>query len=90
MVNYKYRFILGRKNVEYLVEIPVCWKDFKHLTGIHHLKDLPGLKVPSGIMYERILRGEITRDTLRISQFYKTETLDIEARIKALTSLDFF
>ncbi|MEA5033368.1 MAG: PBECR4 domain-containing protein, partial [Sphaerochaeta sp.] len=90
LVNYQYRFILGRKNKEYIVDIPFTWNEFVHLTGITHLKDLPELKVNQNLLRNRIEREQITLASLRESQFFKTTSTDIEYRIKYLGRIDEF
>jgi len=58
LVEYQYRFILGRKGILYFVEVPIRWNEFIHLTGITHLKDLPIVKVNRDILKNKIKRGD--------------------------------
>ena len=90
LVEYQYRFILGRRGKSYLVEIPIRWNEFIHLTGITHLKDLPIVKGNRDILKNKIKRGDITMEMLSKSKFFKNNALDIAYRIKYLTLLDIF
>lgn len=90
LVNYEYRFVLGRKGKESLIRICIRWSEFIHLTGIQHLKDLPQLKSKHNKLIKDIKIGRINVNTLKENIYYKRDMLDIECRIKYLAQLNSF
>lgn len=71
----KFAIEIQRGNAERTMIIRFASENFRHLMGLHKLKDIPPLKKRADIVYHSIFTGEITQQTLD-SSGYKDEVVD--------------
>ena len=69
LMDYEYRFILGRKGQLQDITLGFSNTDFHHLAGLHKLKDIDLARLNRNIVFQQILNGNITYSTLLKSQF---------------------
>lgn len=86
MLSKKYVFTLGRNKKLYRLELVFTAIDFYHLAGLHKLDDIPALRTNASIVFKKILKGQITLDTIKKSHRFS----EIEGRIKCLGCLEHF
>lgn len=68
LLDLEYQFTLGRKGKETCFTLSFSPWDFHHLMGLNKLDDLRLAKENREKVFQRILRGEITYDTLAKSR----------------------
>lgn len=68
---YKYKYTMARRGKQYIFEIDFRKSDFHHLIGLKKLIDIEAVDDDREIVFDRILNGEITHDTLIKSVFYE-------------------
>ena len=75
----QYYFEIAKKNTKREFVLTFEREDFFHMAGLHKLKDVTTLQIQKsrGIIYDRILEGNITLDQVENSFFYQ----DIEKRL---------
>lgn len=73
----KYKIILGKRGNLTEFSIGFEKEDFFHLIGLQYLRDIPQLKKNRGIIFDKIISGEITESLISKSSFYE----DIRQRI---------
>lgn len=61
---YKYKYTMARRGKQYIFEIDFRKSDFHHLIGLKKLIDIEAVDDDREIVFDRILNGEITHDTL--------------------------
>lgn len=86
MLSKKYIFTLGKNKKLYRPELVFTAVDFFHLAGLHKLDDIPALRTNANIVFKKILKGQITLDTIMRSHKF----LEIGGRIKYLGCLEHF
>ena len=84
LLNYEYRFTLGRKRKLIELVLRFSESDFHHLAGLHKLKDLHIARANRSTVFQQILLGKITYHTIIKSQFFP----EIQDRISALPHLE--
>lgn len=77
LLDVKYKIILGKRGKLTEFYIGFEKEDFFHLIGLQYLRDIPQLKKNRGIIFDKIISGEITEAFISKSPFYK----DIQQRI---------
>ena len=86
MLSKKYVFTLGKNKKLHRLELVFTAIDFYHLAGLHKLDDIPALRTNASIVFKKILKGQITLDTIKSSHRF----FEIEGRIKCLGCLEHF
>ncbi|MCH5281333.1 MAG: hypothetical protein J1E61_07660 [Lachnospiraceae bacterium] len=81
MTEYKYKFVISHKKVKYEIELNFHDKDFFHIAGLQHLKDIDIPRNPK-MLYEKIENGKIDDTYLSKSTNY-TKVRDSYANIKS-------
>ncbi|MFV0401233.1 MAG: PBECR4 domain-containing protein [Oscillospiraceae bacterium] len=85
LLDKEYNIVLGKKGVTYDITLNFTEYEFKHLAGLHYLTDIEGVAGDSSKrVFDSIVNGSITDDTLKNSRFYG----DICARIESLSKLE--
>lgn len=69
LMAYEYRFTLGRKGKLTEIVLRFSNTDFHHLAGLHKLKDTGIARANRDAVFQQILDGRITYDTIIKSQF---------------------
>lgn len=84
LINYQYRFTLGRK--EKLKEITLGFSetDFHHLVGLHKLKDTKIARANRSTVFNDILAGRVTYSEIAKSCFIE----GIFSRLQAFPNLE--
>ena len=69
----QYYFEIAKKNTKREFVLTFEREDFFHMAGLHKLKDVTTLQIQKsrGIIYDRILEGNITLDQVENSFFYQ-------------------
>lgn len=77
LLNVKYKIILGKKGK--LTEFEIMFEKihFHHLIGLQYLTDLPQMKRKRDVIFDEIINGQITVETIQKSSFYT----EIEQRL---------
>jgi hypothetical protein len=85
LLDTKYILKLGRKNVLTELELVFDKKDFYHLIGLQKLVDISNLKKDRGIIFDEIMRGNITYEMIQSSAYFRENQakniIGIEKRI---------
>ncbi len=84
LMDYEYRFILGRKGQLQDITLGFSNTDFHHLAGLHKLKDIDLARLNRNIVFQQILNGNITYSTLLKSQSLP----EIQSRLNTLPYLE--
>lgn len=84
LMDYEYRFILGRKGKLTEMILRFSDTDFHHLAGLHKLKDIVIARANRSIVFWQILEGRITYETLAKSQFLP----QVQSRLNSLPHLE--
>lgn len=84
LMDYEYRFILGRKGRLSEITLRFSKTDFHHLAGLHKLKDISIARANRALVFHQILTGKITYNTLIKSQFLP----EILCRLNILPDLE--
>lgn len=84
LINTEYIMTISKKGKTTTLKIIFSADDFKHLAGLHKLKDLNISSNNSGSIFKKCLRGEITEVNLRKSQYFE----GIRDRIENLKNLE--
>lgn len=84
LINYEYRFTLGRKGNLKEIVLGFSNTDFHHLAGLHKLKDINIARANRAALFQQILNGHITYDTLTKSRFLP----EIQSRLNVLPNLE--
>ena len=84
LMRYEYRFTLGRKGTLKEITLRFSAIDFHHLAGLHKLKDTNIARANRSAVFQQILNGHITYDTIKKSQFLP----EIQSRLDALPNLE--
>jgi len=53
IMQYKYNFVVSHKKIAYDLELSFEEKDFRHMAGLHYLKDIDIPRAPK-IIFEKI------------------------------------
>lgn len=71
LCNKTFKITFGRKNdnLHYII-VAFLKKDFKHLFGMHYLKDLNLNKISAKSIYHMIQTGQLTQSDIEKSSFY--------------------
>jgi hypothetical protein len=86
LLNKGYHIILGRKNIQYEINLRFDRDDFFHLVGLQHLTDVTFPTQNRERIFKDILSKKINIGTIRNSVFYKE--CDVETRITNLYRLE--
>ncbi len=70
LMDYEYKFKLGRKNRLYEFTINFQKSDFYHLIGLQKLVDLRFLKRSAEYIFNECLKGNITYNKINASQYF--------------------
>lgn len=92
LFDYKYIFVAGRKGKTYEIELIFEEKDFRHLAGLHYLKDIDIPRSPSEL-FEKIQNNQITDEYLSKSVYYEKvdeNYANVKERIWGLQFIEFF
>ena len=84
IMDYEYYFSIGRKGKLKEITLGFSDTDFHHLAGLHKLKDTHIAHANRSAIFQQILNGSITYDTLTKSQFLP----EIQSRLEALPNLE--
>ena len=84
IMDYEYYFSIGRKGKLKEITLGFSNTDFHHLAGLHKLKDTHIAHANRSTIFQQILDGRITYDTLTKSQFLP----EIQSRLEALPNLE--
>ena len=84
LMNYQYRFTLGRKGKLKEITLGFSETDFHHLVGLHKLKDTEVARANRSAVFQSILSGRITYATIAKSDFLK----EILSRLQAFPNLE--
>lgn len=84
LMDYEYKFTLGRKGKLTEIRLGFSETDFHHLIGLHKLKDIDIARSNRSTIFHRILDGRITYNTLTKSRFLP----DIESRLYSFPNLE--
>lgn len=70
LLNRQFHLIAGKKGNIIELDIVFSAREFKHLTGLHKLTDLPEIKSSSSaVLFRQVLNGELTFETILRSEF---------------------
>lgn len=69
MMDYKYRFVVSHKRIAYELELNFEEKDFRHMAGLHYLKDIDVPKTPQ-TLFDKIEGEKINDEYLCKSAYY--------------------
>lgn len=70
LLDYEYKIILGRKNVQTEINISFEKSDFSHLIGLHKLTDVLTGDIATEKIFDRCISGKISYDTISKSTFF--------------------
>jgi hypothetical protein len=84
LLDVEYHIVIGRKGKSVIIDLAFDRKDFFHLIGLQHLKDLTNLKRDRGKIFNQIMTRQITIDQLRNSSFFNK----IEKRISCFMHIE--
>ena len=70
LLDYEYKIILGRKNVQTEITISFEKSDFSHLIGLHKLADVLTGDIATEKIFDRCLSGKISYNTISKSTFF--------------------
>lgn len=82
--NKKFHLQIGKKGTVLEFDITFGAEHFKHLIGLHKLKDLPQVQRKSEIIYRQILDGKTTLTDISKSKDYA----EIQSRIDNFCQID--
>lgn len=68
--NKRFHLRAGKSGVLLEFDIFFSSDHFKHLIGLHKLKDIPQTKSTSSILYRRVLNRELTLSNIKFSLYY--------------------
>lgn len=71
ITHYKYKYTMGRKGQLYIFEIDFRPPDFHHLIGLKKLTDIEAVNDDRESVFNNILNGTITYDTIIQSSFFE-------------------
>lgn len=77
LIGRVFEIVVKRKNKTMNLNLRFSKINFKHLLGLHKLRDLPFLTAKSQSLYHSALMGKLTLSDLKKSKYYK----GIESRI---------
>lgn len=83
LLDFEYKFVLGRKNKTISLEVQFLKSHFFHIAGLQHLRDLPRLSHSAEKIFNQIDSGELSETYIKSSEFYGL----IQNRIKFLPKL---
>lgn len=69
LLDFEYRFIIGRKGKTSELKIGFCEKEFHHIIGLQYLTDIPNVKRNRTHIFDEILKGNITYEKICKSVF---------------------
>jgi hypothetical protein len=81
-----YHIILGRKNIQYEINLRFDKDDFFHLVGLQHLTDVTFPSQNRERIFKDIVSKKINIETIKSSAFYKE--CDVETRITNLYRIE--
>lgn len=84
LMDYQYRFTLGRKGRLKEITLGFSETDFHHLVGLHKLKDTEIARANRSMVFRDILARRITYDTIAKSAFIE----EILSRLEAFPNLE--
>ena len=84
LMDYEYRFTLGRKGKLTKITLQFPITNFHHLAGLHKLKDTNIARANRSTVFYQILDGRITYDTITKSRFLP----EIQSRLDSLPYLE--
>ena len=84
LMDYEYYFSIGRKGKLKEITLGFSDTDFHHLAGLHKLKDIHIARANRSNLFQQILDGRITYNTLTKSQFLP----EIQSRLETLPKLE--
>lgn len=84
LMAYEYRFTLGRKGQLTEIALRFSDSDFHHLAGLHKLKDTGIARANRSTVFQQILNGRITYNTVTKSLFLPK----IQSRLDSLPHLE--
>lgn len=84
LMDYEYKFTLGRKGKLTEIRLGFSDTDFHHLVGLHKLKDIDIARSNRSTIFRRILNGHITYNTLTKSRFFS----EIQSRLHSFPNLE--
>lgn len=86
MLNIDYDIVLGKRGRELSYKLVFRKIDFRHLVGLHYLKDIMSFRGDRERLFDNIISGKIATDTITKSAYYYY----IEDRINLVTGLENF
>jgi hypothetical protein len=86
LLNVGYHIILGRKNIQYEINLRFEKEDFFHLAGLQHLKDITFPSQNRERIYKDICLKKVSMEVIQNSNFY--EQCNIRERISNLYRLE--
>lgn len=92
MMDYKYRFVVSHKRIAYELELNFEEKDFRHMAGLHYLKDIDVPKTPQ-TLFDKIEGEKINDEYLCKSAYYykiQESYANVKSRIFGLRFLEKF
>jgi len=70
LLDYEYKIILGRKNIQTEITISFEKSDFPHLIGLHKLTDVLTGDIATEKIFDKCLSGKISYNTISKSAFF--------------------
>ncbi len=92
MMGYKYNFVVSYKKTAYQLELSFAEKDFRHMAGLHYLKDIDIPKTPK-VLFDKIRNEKINDEYLKESVYYlqiEESHAKVKDRISGLNFLEQF
>ncbi len=84
LLDCEYEIVLGKKKKLYSFVLEFRKQDFFHLAGLQYLKDIPQLKKSREVIFDEIINGILTEETIKKSCFFSK----IEERIEGLSEIE--
>lgn len=71
LIGYFFKFTVARKGQTIDLKLRFSAMNFKHLLGLHKLRDLPALSAKSQSLYHSALNGKLTLTDIKKSKYYE-------------------
>ena len=71
LLDYEYKIVLGRKNVQTSVIIDFEKSDFPHLIGLHKLTDVLNGNIATEKLFDECISGKISHEDISKSAFFE-------------------
>ena len=71
LLDYEYKIILGRKNIQTDITINFEKSDFPHLIGLHKLTDMLNGNIATAKLFDECISGKITCEYISKSAFFE-------------------